>query len=309
MQNTLLTFRHLRALRVIAQTGTISKAALRLNMTQSALSQQIKILEDYYAMPLFIRKSQPLCFTPTGERLLQLASQVLPLLEQAERDIAQLQEGEAGQLRIAVECSTCFDWLMPAMDTFREYWPAVELDIVSGFYKDPLPLLQQNRADIAIVSEQSNSTHAHFSPLFRFEMLGLVGRKHPYADKSYLTAEDFATETLISYPVPDSLLDIMRVILEPAGIQPLRRYSDLTVGILQLVASRRGIAVLPNWSVAGYIERGYILGKRIAETGLWSELYAAKRSDIDTPRYLLEFIEIIRQTSFEHLQGIAPIEE
>ena len=56
-------------------------------------------------------------------------------------DVARLVGGAAGTLRIAVECHTCFDWLMPAMDAFRARWPEVELDIVSGFQADPVGLL------------------------------------------------------------------------------------------------------------------------------------------------------------------------
>src|SRR3990167_6363302 len=51
------------------------------------------------------------------------------------RDSARLVLGQGGQMRIAVECHTCFDWLMPAMDAFRTRWPEVELDIVSGFQR------------------------------------------------------------------------------------------------------------------------------------------------------------------------------
>lgn len=71
----------------------------------------------------------------------------------AERELARVKHGDAGQLRIAVECHTCFDWLMPAMDEFRQHWSLVELDIVSGFHTDPVGLLLSHRADWAIVSE------------------------------------------------------------------------------------------------------------------------------------------------------------
>ena len=97
---------------------------------------------------MFERKSVPPQFSATGLRLLALADAVLPQVEDAERDVARLLTGQGGQLRIAVECHTCFDWLMPAMDAFRHRWPEVELDIVSGFHADPVGLLHQDRADV-----------------------------------------------------------------------------------------------------------------------------------------------------------------
>lgn len=70
-------------------------------------------------------------------------------------------------------------------------------------------------------------------------------------------AEDFANETLITYPVPDDMLDLLRKILLPKGIIPIRRTSELTIAIVQLVASKRGIAALPYWAVMPYVEKIY----------------------------------------------------
>ncbi|TXD71025.1 LysR family transcriptional regulator, partial [Mitsuaria sp. TWR114] len=119
---TPLELRHLRTLLALREAGNLSRAAQLLNLTQSALSHQLKGLEDHYGTELFERKSSPLSFGVAGQRLLKLAELVLPQIDEADRDVRKLVEGSAGQLRIAVECHTCFDWLMPAMDAFRERW-------------------------------------------------------------------------------------------------------------------------------------------------------------------------------------------
>src|SRR3954465_7738197 len=131
---SILELRHLKTLVALREGGNLLRAAVLLNVTQSALSHQIKQLEDYHGTALFERKSVPVRFTPAGECLLKLADMILPQVAATERDIVRLGQGVAGQLRIAVECHTCFDWLMPAMDVFRNRWPEVELDIVSGFH-------------------------------------------------------------------------------------------------------------------------------------------------------------------------------
>lgn len=300
-----LEIRHLRTLQALVDSGSLSAAARRVHVTQSALSQQLKLIEDYFGLPLFERKSQPLRLSPAGNVLLRLAGQVLQQLRDAERELLKLRQGEAGQLRIAVECSTCFDWLMPAMDAFREHWPEVELDLLSGFHQDPLPLLLADQADIAIVSEVRPRADVEYKPLFGYEMVGLVGRRHPYREKPQLEAADFAGQTLISYPVPDDMLDLVRQMLRPAGIDPPRRTTELTVGILQLVASGRGIAALPNWSVQGYIDSGYVVAKRLGSDGLWGQLHAAIRPK--PPAYLPDFLETVRSISFARLSGITPL--
>lgn len=303
----MLELRHLRTLMALAESGNVSVAAGRVHLTQSALSHQIKALEDHYGTRLFERKSVPLRLTPPGQRLLVLARQTLALVQEAERDVAKLIEGEAGRLRIAVECHTCFDWLMPAMDTFRNHWPEVELDLVSGFHSDPLGLLDEDRADLVILSENRAQRGISFHPLFRFEIIGIVGKAHPYARKTFLEAKDFAPETLITYPVPEEMIDLIRLVLTPAGVQPQRRTAELTVAILQLVASRRGIAALPGWSVESYLSRNYVIGKRIGEQGLWSNLYAATRDSMARLSYMQDFLDTVKQTSFGSLEGIVPL--
>ena len=114
-----------------------------------------------------------------------------------------------------------------------------------------------------------------FSPLFRYESVALMSPRHRLAAKTWLEAADFADETLITYPVPDEMLDVMKHCLTPAGVNPKRRTAELTVAILQLVASGRGIAALPSWTVGNYIERGYVVSRPIGQAGLRCELYAA----------------------------------
>ena len=307
MSHSILELRHLRTLQALADSGNVSAAARRLNLTQSALSHQLKTLETAYGCSLVDRRRQPLVLTPAGERLLALAQEVLPQVQQAERELARIAHGEAGQLRIAVECHTCFDWLMPAMDDFRGHWPEVELDIVSGFHADPVGLLLTRRADLAVVSAPEAESAIRYHPLFGYEMVALLARDHPLAGKAWLEAADFAGQTLITYPVPDDKLDLVHRVLLPAGLNPPRRTTELTVAMIQLVASRRGVAALPFWAVKPYLERGYVHALPIGPHGLHSELYAATRHDDDGLAYLDDFLVTVRELSFATLAGITPL--
>lgn len=306
--DSIIELRHLKTLLALEETGSVSLAAKRVFLTQSALSHQIRMLENHYGAPLFERKSTPLRFTSVGERLLRLAHDLLPQVTDAERDLARIIEGEVGELRIAVECHTCFDWLMPAMGEFRPIWPQIELDIVSGFQADPIGLLLQHRADLAIVSEAEKQNGISFQPLFAYEMVGICAPDHPLAAKNVWTAEDFIGETLITYPVPDEMLDLPKKILIPKNINPPRRHSELTIAIIQLVASRRGIAALPYWTVMPYLEKGYVVHRQITDDGLQSKLYAAIRTEDTDKSYLNNFCQIIRERGFADLPGLSELE-
>lgn len=303
---SLLELRHLKTLLALREAGNLSRAAQLLNLTQSALSHQLKALEAHYGTALFERKSSPVSFGAAGQRLLRLADLVLPQIDEAEHEVRRLVEGSAGQLRIAVECHTCFDWLMPAMDAFRARWPEVELDIVSGFHADPVGLLHQDRAELAIVSEvDMDESGVAVHPLFSFEIVALLPKSHGLLAKPWLEAADFADHTLITYPVPDDMLDLVRRVLQPAGITPPRRSTELTVAMLQLVASGRGLAALPLWAVESFLARGYVAHQRIGESGLIGRLYAVSTAGLAGKPYLADFVRIMRETSLLNLPGVS----
>jgi LysR family transcriptional regulator for metE and metH len=291
MSRSPLEIRHLQTLAALAETGSLARAADRVLVTQSALSHQLKALETYYGATLFERNTRPLRFTQAGLRLLTAAREVLAVTTQAEREIAHIVSGGGGQLRVAVECPSCFDWLMPAMDDFRERWPEIELDLVSGFHTDPMNLIESGAADFAVLHDEPlPRSGIVVEKLFRYETLAILAPRHALATKAWLEPEDFAGETLISHPVDDAMLDVMRHFLAPAGIRPKRRTVEPTAAILQLVASGRGIAALPKWSVADYLQRGYVISQSLGVDGLRRQLYAAIPESLSATPYMREFI-------------------
>ena len=306
MNGSHVELRDLRLLQAVRDAGGLTAAAERLHLTQSAVSHRLKALEDGLGLGLVERTARPVRLTAAGRRLLALADDALPRVEAALRDLARLRDGEAGELRIAVECHTCYDWLMPAMDAYRDIWPGVELDLLGGFQADPPGLLLERRADLVITSEQVPRAGVTYAPLFGYEMLALMPPGHPLVKRRHLTPRDFAGETLITYPVPANRLDLMRRVLRPAGVEPVRREAELTVAILQLVASRRGLAALPAWAVAPYLERGYVAARPIGAHGLWSELHAAVRSADAGRAHVADFVETVKRDSFARLPGIRP---
>ncbi len=300
----MLELRHLRSLAAIAETGKLVQAAGRVHLTQSALSHQMRALEAHYGILLFQRTGAGLRFTPAGQRLLQLARVTLEAVAGAERDLARLQGDTRGDLRIALECHTCFDWLMPVMDEFRGRWPEVEVDLLAGFHSDPLELLKGGRAELVIGSQKPRGRDYVALPLFRFEILAVLPLEHRLRGKRRIEAADLKGETLITYPVPEERIDLIRQVLKPAGIRLARRTSELTVAILQLVASRRGIAALPNWGVRNYVDLDYVIARRIGARGLWSDLHAVVPRALAGRPYVGEFVDIIRSKCAAGLPGI-----
>lgn len=292
----MIDLRQLKTLKAIEQFGSVSAAAEQLHLTQSALSHQLRELEEWLEAPVFVRKSKPPQFSLMGARLLALADEVLPLMQAAERDIRKLQRGQSGRLNMAMECHSCFDWLMPALNEFRRHWPEVDLDFQSGFQGDAQADVVDGQLDWVVTSNPSQLSGLVYLPLFHYESVLVLSVDHPLNQKPVIYADDLNLETLISYPVDDDRLDIVKHFLLPAGVMPnQRRYTELTMMMVQLVASGRGVCALPAWAAAEFVAKQWVKTRALGEVGVWCTLYAAVReADAELP-YVQELQRIIQE--------------
>jgi LysR family transcriptional regulator for metE and metH len=291
-----LELRHLRSLLAIQETGNLVRAAERLHVTQSALSHQIKGLEQYFEATLFLRNSKPLRLTPAGRKLILLARQVLPQVEGAEKELRQVARGEMGRLHIAIECHACFEWLAPVLNRYRRQWPQIEVDFHVGVSFEALPALQKGEVDLVISSDPVQRDDLQFEELFGYQALLAAAQGHWLARKEYIRPADLADQTLITYPVNRRRLDVFSRFLQPAGVEPAGvRHSELTSVILLLVASGRGVAVLPDWVLREAAQGESLATRPLGPKGLGGTLYAAvRRADRDLT-YMQDFIALARR--------------
>lgn len=192
------------------EAGSLTRAADQLHVTQSALSHKIRDLADWFGAQLFVRKSRPLRFTPAGERLLSTAKAVLPELVSAEHALLALGRGQRGRLHMAIECHSCYLWLIPAVNSYRPAWPDVELDLVGHWHLDALPALARGELDLVVTADPLPMDGVVYEPLFRYEILLAIAPSHRLANCSRIVAEDLVEETLITYPVDPERLDVFR---------------------------------------------------------------------------------------------------
>lgn len=100
---------------------------------------------------------------------------------------------------MAIECHSCFQWLMPTIDQFRDAWPEVELDLASGFAFAPLPALARGDLDLVVTSDPVDLAGITYVPLFTYEAMLAVANQHPLASKPYMVPQDLIDQTLITY--------------------------------------------------------------------------------------------------------------
>ena len=291
-----LEFRHLRTVKTIHKAGGLVKAADILNITQSALSHQIKGLEAQAGVALFLRRTKPMRLTAAGLRLLRLAEKILPEIDSVQAEFSGLRDGRVGRLHIAIECHACFEWLFSVLETFRKLWPEVDVDIRPGLAFDALPALQKEDVDVVISSDPENLAGVEFTPLFDYAPVFVASSKHPLASKTFIDAQDFRNETLITYPVDRARLDVFSQLLTPAKVEPAGlRQVELTAVILMLVASNRGVAVLPDWVVREVKYSPDYTTRPLTHTGIKRTLYAATRSEDLSKKYIKDLIQLAGQ--------------
>ncbi len=290
-----IEFRHLRTIKAIHEAGGLARAAEQLNITQSALSHQIKGLEDQAGVELFLRRSKPMKLSAAGLRLLRLAEQVLPQVEATQAEFSSLRDGHAGRMHIAIECHACFEWLFPVLEGFRKSWSDVDVDIRPGLAFDALPALLKEEVDLVVSSDPEDIPGVDFIELFDYKAVFVASSQHPLAKKAYIDAEDFVDQTLITYPVDKTKLDVFSQLLIPARVEPKSiRQIELTAVILLLVASNRGVSVLPDWVVREVKYSSDYVTRPLTKGGITRSLYAAIRSDDREKPYMQELIRLAK---------------
>ncbi len=299
-----LEFRHLRTIRAIHQAGGLARAADMLNMTQSALSHQVKGLEDQAGMELFVRRSKPMKLSAAGLRMLRLAERIIPELDALEEEFRALRSGKTGRLHIAIECHACFDWLFPVLEQFRHAWPEVDVDIRAGLAFDAFPALLREEVDLVISSDPINLSGVVFNPLFDYHPTFVASRQNPLAQKDWIGAEDFRDQTLITYPVSRDKLDVFTELLTPAKVEPRgQRPVELTAVILMLVGSNRGVSVLPDWVLREVRSNADYVTRPLGPQTVTKRLYAATREADATKPFMAHFLRLGRSEPVKLQRG------
>ena len=292
--STELDLRHLRLICAIADQGTVTKAATRLHLSQSALSHQLADLETGLGVSLFRRLPRRMVLTPAGESLLAPARRVLAELRQAHQQLSASPAEEKGTIRISTECYTCYHWLPAKLKEFHQAFPNVDVQIVVEATRQPVRALLRGRLDVAVVSEPARGRNLSLRHLFQDELVVILNPEHPLASRPYIRAEDFAAEHLITYSVPADRLTIFQEVLVPAHVKPARLSQvELTEAIVEMVKAGLGISVLARWAVEPYLKATALRALRLTKTGFFRKWSAVTIRQKHPPAHLNAFLDLL----------------
>lgn len=290
-----LEVRHLKLATAIADTGSVTRAANRLHLTQSALSHQLKDIEARLGTPLFLRIHRRMVLTTAGERLLESAHRILGELEHVESDLSTAGRRQATELlRVTTECYTAYHWLPSVLPDFRAAWPMVEVRIVPDLTRRALAALLEGDVDVAIVSRRPDNRRVAFTPLFADDIVIAVAPTHPLASKPYVRPIDLAAEHLVVNDSSDQRSFLIEQILRPAGVMPEQvSRVPFTEAIVELVKAGLGFTAIARWAIAPALEAGTLVAVPLTRNGCRRQWYAATRVAKVPPPHEAAFVGLL----------------
>jgi len=288
-----LEVRHLQLVAAVADVGSLTRAGDQLHLTQSALSHQLRDIEDRLGAALFHRHGKRLVLTPAGEHLLQSAREVLDRLRRTEDEIRRLGNERRGVLRITTECTTCYHWLPRLLTTYRERFASVEVRIDVEATGRPIDRLLDGTVDLALMSTPVRDRRLAVRPVFTDQVVVIASPRHRLASRRRVSLKDLHDETFLIYPPREESLFLQRVLL-PSGAIPARvEEVKLTEAIIELVKANFGVSALARWAVQPFLDTGSIVALRLPPAGLERRWTAVMFKHLAAADHVAAFIDLL----------------
>lgn len=297
-----MEIRHLRLIQTVSETGTLTAAAEKLHLSQSALSHQLRDLEAELGVTVFHRSAKRMTLTQAGKRLHEAACRVLCEIQKAQAEITRINTGEGGRLRIVTACYTCYHWLPGILKRFRKIYPGVEVAINLAATADPYEHLLSGDIDLGIVNRRVTEPGLEYQTLFEDEEVVLVGKNHPWRKKKFVMPKDLADQHLVVFDSHLKESNLFKKVLTPAGIVPQQVVKlPMTEAILEMVKSGLGITVMVKWAALPQIRSSQLIALPLTATGIKRTWYSVVMKDRYRPEYVQGFIDQIRKNAAQFL--------
>ena len=291
-----MEIRHLRLIKTIADQKGIAKSLDKLFLTQSAVSHQLRDIEERLGVKIFYRTRNQWVLTEEGRILYDTAGKVLAEIDKATSLINYMRAGHAGSIRISTECLTTYHWLPALMVRVKVLYPDLEIKIVMEATHKPLEKLLNNELDLGITTDPWDDKSIKYIELFRDEVMAVMSRDHPLAGKKFLTEDDFLDQPLIIHSEPLETVTVYQHFLRKKKVQPRQIIAmPLTEGALEMAKAGMGIFTLPRWALKAFASVPTLQLVRIGQKGLLRTNYAAIRHEDAGKKHIQDFIENLKE--------------
>lgn len=244
-----MDLRQLEMFRAVAELESFTRAGEKLHVSHSAISRQIKILEDELRSQLFIRGTKCVSLTDAGKSLLGFVGPIFEQLRIATASVSQVSENIVGHLNLGTGTTMLNFFFPPILDKFKRRYPTIPILIKTGHTSHIIEYLRQGTLDLAIASLPLpiEGRDLRVRTLYREELVAVVGSRHPLAGKKLVAAEEIKKFPVIIFSKASSTRTILDICFRELNISPLVQLElENDEAVEKAIATGTTISFLPK---------------------------------------------------------------
>ena len=290
-----LSVRHLQMIRALEMCGSVSAAAVALQVSQSALSHRMREAERLLGTPLYTRKNKKLIATPAGSRVQFAARRVLTELERAEHDVAHMSGGVTTTVRLGLETYAPHHWLPELFKKLSIKFPHISLEIVADVGLDPESALRQKIIDIGVLSGRSPAKDFNAMYLGEDPLLALMASVHPLTHQACILPEMFADYPYVAYHTNPEQGREYDLVFRRHHVLPSNVISaGVTEAVLTFVSESDGLTILSAWTALSLGPKYGLVTRTIGDGKLTTQWHLAGLHQVANAEAILDVMQMIK---------------
>ncbi len=276
---------------MIVEEGSIANSAEKLFLTQSALSHQLRELEERLGFKVFLRARNKWKLTDEGNELYNLGNSILESIEKGFHNIEQLRTGSVGTIKVSTECYSFYQGLSLFIQKMGLLYPEINVDLIIEATHQPISKILSNEIDIAIVTSKPQDEILSSIEVYEDEIFAIMHQENPMNKKEFLDLNDFVNAHLIVHSFPLKTVSVYEQFLKPNKITPKKISAiPLTEVALEMVNANMGIICMPKWALKSFKLSDDLIFKRIGKNGLKRTHHLVFRKSDKSKKYFNDFI-------------------
>ena len=278
-----MDIRELKTFVAVADAESFTRAGMKLDISQSAVSQHVRALETEIGSALFNRSGRSkrsVGLTQAGDVLLPYAKQILAKVDEALAVVSDYEAAGRGRVAIGAGGAVCHHILPAVLREFRSRFGRVEVQVRSGFTNETLGRTIEGTVDIGILVLPIKKSNIATITLGRDELVAIAPPGHAWESLERVQATDIAGDRLVVYERNSQTFHIIERFLLEQGVFPsFGMEIDDIEAVKKMVEAGLGVAVVPSWSVRAETSSGKLLARPLGNTGLFRNWGLAQRRD------------------------------
>lgn len=292
-----MDLKHFRLIKAIAEEGSIANSSNKLFLTPSAISHQLRDLEEQLGFKVFFRTRNKWVLTEEGQELHQLSVDLLNKIDKGFDRINLIQKGVMGNIKIETECYSFYMGLPSFIQKMAILYPQIDVDLVIDAAHQPVPKLLSNDIDFAIVTSKPSSPLLSSISLPEDEVYCMMCKGNSLAEKDYLEANDFTAVHLIIHSYPLESVAVFKHFLTPNKTSPKKTTAIPFLSVaLEMIEANMGVMCLPKWALSAFKLSDELVYKKISKNGMKRRQYLVYRTEDKAKKYIHDFIENFKET-------------